>query len=130
MLRSLLLLPLLIYSISSNAARDLPVGWDYSTTTVEWFEFQWRNPTTWNQVTITSRTVGNTVLDTNLRYLVPAVVPGPLEIWCRACRARMAGEEAGCISPMVTGWTTSCCSEWATLTVNEPSVPTKPVINP
>ena len=129
MLRSLLLL-ILLFPVLVGAARDLPVGWDYSTTTVEWFEFQWRNPTAWNQVTITSRTIGNTVLDTNLRYLVPTAVSGSLEIWCRACRARMAGEEAGCISPMVAGWTTRCCSEWATLIVNEPSTPTKPVINP
>ncbi|MBK9952830.1 MAG: hypothetical protein IPP10_15385 [Candidatus Competibacteraceae bacterium] len=130
MLRSLLLSALLVFPVFGVAARDLPVGWDYSTTTVEWFEFQWRNPTTWNQMIITSRTIGNTVLDTNLRYLVPTAVSGSLEIWCRACRARMAGEEAGCISPMVAGWTTSCCSEWATLIVNEPSTPTKPVINP
>lgn len=130
MLRSLLLSVLLFFPALATAARNLPVSWDYSTTTVEWFEFQWRNPTTWNQVIIPSRTMGNSVLDTNLRYIVPAVVPGPLEIWCRACRVRMAGEEAGCISPMVAGWTTSCCSDWATLTVNEPSTPTKPVISP
>lgn len=130
MLRNLSFLILLLFPILTGAARNLPVSWDYSTTTVEWFEFQWRNPTTWNQVIISSRTVGGNVLDTSLRYLIPTVVAGSLEIWCRACRDRMAGEEAGCISPMVAGWTTSCCSEWATLIINEPSIPTKPVINP
>jgi hypothetical protein len=109
------------------------VVWDNPTPTVgvvEWYELQWRNPTVWNQVTIINPVVQGAELETSRRYLMRNVVVGTLEIWCRACRDKVAGEELACTSPMVDGWTSGCCSTWATLTVNEPSQPTKPIISP
>lgn len=131
-MRSLLIGLVLLLAVPAFAARDLPVGWDNQNMTalVEWYELQWRNPTDWNQVTIRSRVIASVELPTSRRHLMRNIEPGVLEVWCRACRERVAGEETECTSPMVPGWTTGCCSEWATLTVNEPSTPTNPVINP
>ena len=131
-MRSLLIGLLLLLAASAFAARDLSVGWDNPSAAglVEWYELQWRNPTDWNQVTIRSRVVASAELPTSRRYRMPAIEPGVLEVWCRACRERVVGEESECTSPMVPGWATGCCSEWATLTANEPSTPTKPVISP
>jgi hypothetical protein len=131
--RSLLLGVLLLWVSLAGAARDLTVAWDNPNTTVgdvDWYELQWRNPTDWNLVTIVNRVVQGADLETNRRYLMRGIVPGVLEVWCRACRDKVAGEELVCTSPMVDGWTSGCCSAWATLTVNEPSQPTTPIISP
>lgn len=129
-MRSLLFTLACFISTQCFAIRDLSVGWNYSDIYVEWFELQWRNPTDWSQVTILNQGAGVRVLDTSLRYKMSSVTSGPLEIWCRSCRVKMAGEESACLSPMVLGWSGGCCSAWITLTVNEPSTPTKPVITP
>lgn len=112
--------------------RDVTVAWDNPSTAgaVQWYELQWRNPTDWNQVTIRNPLKAGAELDTSRRYRMRNVVAGALEIWCRACRDRVAGEETECTSPMVAGWTTGCCSDWATLAVTLPSQPTKPTITP
>jgi hypothetical protein len=131
--RSLWLGILLLWATLAGAARDLTVGWDNPNTTVgdvDWYELQWRNPTDWNQVTIVNRVVQGAELETSRRYLMRNVVAGTLEVWGRACRDKVAGEESACTSPMVDGWTSGCCSAWGTLTVNEPSQPTKPIISP
>ena len=112
--------------------RDVAVSWDNSNTVgaVGWYELQWRNPTDWNQVTIQNPLKSGNELETSRRYLIRNVVAMALEIWCRACRDREAGEETECTSPMVAGWTTGCCSGWSTLAVTLPSQPTKPTITP
>ena len=132
-MRSLWLGVLLLWATLAGAARDLTVAWDNPNTTVgdvDWYELQWRNPTDWNQVTIVNRVVQSAEFETSRRYRMSGIVPGVLEVWGRACRDKVAGEESACTSPMVDGWTSGCCSEWATLTVNEPSQPTKPIISP
>ncbi len=130
-MRNLFAAALLLWAGYALAARDLTVAWDNANTAgaVGWYELQWRNPTDWNQAVIRSRVMQGVELETSRRYRMTGVIPGVLEIWCRACRNRQVGEESECTSPMVSGWS-GCCSEWATLTVNEPSTPTTPIISP
>jgi hypothetical protein len=114
-------------------ARDLSVVWDNpdSVGTVEYFEVRYRNPTEWNEAVIRNRLSEGNEVGTSRYYLIRDAQPGTVEVNVRSCSDSVNYRSGGaCISGLVDGWTTGCCSDWTALFGTLPSQPVTPVITP